>query len=117
MSHNEIRIEWWKEGLASLLTGALYGVTNAVVGHPLDTIKTKMQVTPEFHGKNMIQSMKLLYRTQGLIGFFRGVVPPILGGSLFRATQFGVFEAIYTFLDKSPFFGNPIQYTMGLEPR
>ena len=42
MSHGEKRTTWWKEGLISVLTGGLFGATNTIVGHPLDTIKTKM---------------------------------------------------------------------------
>jgi len=117
MSHDEKRGKWSKEGLAGFITGTLYGVTNAFVGHPLDTIKTKMQVVKEYSGKNMFQTIKFLYRTEGVIGFFRGVVPPLIGGSLFRATQFGVFEAVYTKLDKHPIYSMKIPFTFGLELR
>jgi hypothetical protein len=44
MSHGEKRAVWWKEGMLSAFTGGLFGLTNTVVGHPFDTIKTKMQV-------------------------------------------------------------------------
>jgi solute carrier family 25 carnitine/acylcarnitine transporter 20/29 len=43
MTHNHKRAEWHKEGLYSLLCGILFGATNTIVGHPFDTIKTKMQ--------------------------------------------------------------------------
>jgi solute carrier family 25 carnitine/acylcarnitine transporter 20/29 len=117
MSHNEKRTVWWKEGLAALITGALYGVTNSLVGHPLDTVKTKMQVTKEYQGKSMTNSIKLLYKSEGLFGFFRGVFPPMLGGSLFRSVQFACFEALYTKLEKHSFWTQSIPFTAGLEPR
>jgi solute carrier family 25 carnitine/acylcarnitine transporter 20/29 len=41
--HDEKRVEWYREGLYSLITGFLFGATNSFVGHPFDTIKTKMQ--------------------------------------------------------------------------
>lgn len=44
MTHSHKRAEWHKEGLYSLITGFLFGATNTIVGHPFDTIKTKMQV-------------------------------------------------------------------------
>jgi len=48
MTHNHKRAEWYKEGFFSLLTGFMFGATNAVVGHPFDTIKTKMQAEHDF---------------------------------------------------------------------
>ena len=42
MSHGEKRSTWLKEGMISVFTGGLFGMTNTIVGHPLDTIKTKM---------------------------------------------------------------------------
>jgi solute carrier family 25 carnitine/acylcarnitine transporter 20/29 len=117
MTHNETRAVWWKEGIAALVSGALYGISNAAVGHPLDTVKTKMQVVKEYKNKNMTGSIKQLYKLEGVRGFFRGIIPPILGGSLFRSAQFAAFEALYTKLDKHPVFGKAIPYTAGLEPR
>jgi solute carrier family 25 carnitine/acylcarnitine transporter 20/29 len=117
MTHNEKRSEWWKEGLAALITGSLYGVSNAIVGHPLDTVKTKMQVLPEYQAKSMIESIKYLFKTEGIRGFFRGVFPPMIGGGLFRSAQFASFEALYTKLDKDPICSKPIPFTFGLEPR
>jgi hypothetical protein len=40
--HSEKRTSYLKEGLISSLTGIIYGVSNTLVGHPFDTIKTKM---------------------------------------------------------------------------
>jgi len=42
MSHGEKRTTWQKEFLMSVFTGGLFGATNTIVGHPFDTIKTKM---------------------------------------------------------------------------
>ena len=118
MSHDFKRSEfWWKETFAGFLTGTLYGVTNAVVGHPLDTIKTKMQVVKEYSGKNVIQTFIILFKKEGIRGFFRGVIPPICGGSIFRSAQFGVYEAVYSKFDKNPFLTSKIPFTFGLEYR
>ena len=42
MSHNYKREVWYKEGLLTLISGSIYGVASIVVGHPMDTVKTKM---------------------------------------------------------------------------
>ncbi len=43
MSHGERRTVWGKEDILSAFTRCLFGATNTLVGHPLDTIKTKIQ--------------------------------------------------------------------------
>jgi solute carrier family 25 carnitine/acylcarnitine transporter 20/29 len=52
MTHNHERSDWKTEMMLTSITGVLYGGTNTIVGHPLDTIKTKMQAQPGFvdHG-------------------------------------------------------------------
>jgi solute carrier family 25 carnitine/acylcarnitine transporter 20/29 len=41
--HSEKRQSWYKEGALSFTTGCLFGASNTIVGHPFDTVKTKMQ--------------------------------------------------------------------------
>lgn len=43
MSHNFEWTVWYKEGLLTLLSGTTYGMASILVGHPMDTVKTKMQ--------------------------------------------------------------------------
>lgn len=93
------RAGWLREGGLALGTGILYGATNALVGHPMDTVKSKMQAQSGFMkaGENtMVGVCKRIWSTEGLVGFFRGVVPPLLGSSCYRSTQFAVFEASVT---------------------
>jgi hypothetical protein len=44
MTHSEKRSTWEREAIIALGAGVVYGGTNALVGHPFDTIKTKVQV-------------------------------------------------------------------------
>ena len=43
MTHNHKRTDWYKEFAMTATSGFLYGGTCILVGHPFDTIKTKMQ--------------------------------------------------------------------------
>lgn len=43
MFNNKTQLPWYQEGALTMLTGMLYGVNSVVVGHPFDTVKTKMQ--------------------------------------------------------------------------
>ena len=42
MSHNQKRSSPLKEFALATFSGILYGGTNTIVGHPFDTVKTKM---------------------------------------------------------------------------
>ncbi|CAC5381800.1 SLC25A20_29 [Mytilus coruscus] len=116
MTHNEERAHWVKEGVIGLGVGVLYGVTNVCVGHPFDTIKTKMQAQAGFEKSNMFQTLAKTLRTQGVIGLYRGCIPPLWGSGIYRSSQFAVFEAVYTRLD-SPLGRSDIAGTGGLQLR
>lgn len=116
MTHSHKRAEWYKEGVYSLVTGFLFGATNTLVGHPFDTIKTKMQVQAEFGQQQLkyIDTIKDTYRKEGPIGFYRGCVPPFFGSIVYRSLQFSVFELFFTMWEKSAILTHPIPFTFGL---
>ncbi|KAJ3296495.1 hypothetical protein HDU79_006520 [Rhizoclosmatium sp. JEL0117] len=98
MAHNEERGHWTKEGVIGLGTGILYGITSVSVGHPFDTIKTKMQAQ---HGHlesgGMVSSFKRVLMSEGgVLGLYKGVIPPLIGSGVYRSVQFAVYEALYT---------------------
>lgn len=77
-----------------------------------------MQITDSYKGKNLFHSISLLQKTEGIRGFYRGMMPPLIGSSIFRSLQFSVFESVYTFLNnKHTFLNYKIPFTFGLEPR
>lgn len=116
MSHNEKRTHWLKEGGIGLATGILFGITNVVVGHPFDTIKTKMQAQKGFENLSMVKSFIQVFKSQGVTGFYRGSIPPLVGSGLYRSIQFSAFEATYTLMD-THFGKKQIPLTNGLEIR
>ncbi|XP_063682413.1 mitochondrial ornithine transporter 1-like [Bolinopsis microptera] len=117
MTHNEARAGWLKEGAIALSVGVLYGTTSVMVGHPLDTIKTKMQAQKGFENTNMFRTCLKTLRTQGILGLYRGCVPPMMGSGIYRSVQFSAFEAVYTFCDKYPTLKKEIPGTFGLQVR
>ncbi|XP_064477054.1 mitochondrial substrate carrier family protein L-like isoform X1 [Ornithodoros turicata] len=116
MTHNEERSHWFKEGAIGLGVGVLYGLTNTCVGHPFDTIKTKMQAQTGFESSSMFQSFSKTFRSDGIRGLYRGCVPPLIGSGIYRSAQFAVFEAMYTYLD-SHTMKTEIPLTAGLQIR
>ena len=117
--HSERRSSWQKEFCYASMCGFLFGGTNTVVGHPFDTIKTKMQAQTGNMGlkQGYIDTVKSVMRHEGPIGFYRGFYPPFVGSILYRSTQFSVFEAFYTRWESDKAMRKEIPYTFGLEWR
>ncbi|RMX53075.1 hypothetical protein pdam_00024143, partial [Pocillopora damicornis] len=99
----------------------LNGTTSVAVGHPFDTIKTKMQAQHGFETEGMFKSFAKTVKSQGMRGLyryimyksflhvlkretgnnplvvlktFRGCIPPLWGSGIYRSSQFAVFEAL-----------------------
>lgn len=116
MSHTEKRTDWVTEGVLGFATGVVFGLTSVVVGHPFDTIKTKMQAQQGFENMNMRKSFAFVFKQEGLKGLYRGCIPPLMGSGFYRSIQFSAFEATYTLLDNQ-IGKKPIPLTNGLETR
>lgn len=81
-----------EQPLISFACGFAYGTTSVVVGQPLDTIKTRMQALAHKGIRpSTVGVVRELVVREGLRGFYRGSLPMLLGGSLFRSAQFGVY--------------------------
>ena len=99
----------------SSISGFSFGAMNTIVGHPMDTVKTKMQTQGE-HLKSggLGQTIRSVYAREGFIGFYRGCIPPFFGSIIYRSLQFSVFEAFYTFWEKNEKMRSEIPGTGGL---
>ena len=96
--------------------GVLYGTTSVCVGHPFDTVKTKMQAQSGFESRGMIKTFTTTVQEQGIRGLYRGCLPPLFGSGIFRSVQFAMFEATYTYMDV-PFARYELPLTGGLQVR
>ena len=117
--HTEKRGSWYKEGALTAFTGFLYGGSNTIVGHPFDTIKTKMQaeaghMSSKSRGPSYKESIKMVYNTQGLGGFYKGWAPPFCGSVIYRSVQFSVYEMFYTKFENDEGMKREIPGTFGL---
>ena len=66
-----------REFALALASGGLYGATNTVVGHPFDTVKTKMQTQSGFTSSGALASARQILSSEGAVGFYRGCLPPM----------------------------------------
>jgi len=73
----------------SFTAGMAYGATTVIVAQPLDTVKTRLQAITN---DSTINVFKDILKREGVKGLYRGGMPLLVGGSLFRSAQFGFYE-------------------------
>lgn len=101
MTHNHKRGDAWREAQLGLFTGFIYGATHTIVGHPLDTIKSKMQVQNGYTNKPVLDVIRLTFQREGVLGFFHGCIPPLWGSMVYRGIMISCNEYAFTWLDKN----------------
>lgn len=65
---------------------------SVILGSPFDSIKVRMQTQRVPH--TAWESTKYVWRTEGLRGFFRGIVPPLISVNIVKTTSVTVYEAM-----------------------
>jgi solute carrier family 25 (mitochondrial carnitine/acylcarnitine transporter), member 20/29 len=101
-----------REAFFGLLCGATFGVTSVLVGHPFDTVKTRMQVLDI---RSMVGAAKSILRDSGPRGLYSGMFPMLVGSAVFRSAQFSAYG--YGFAKSQEVFpeaGDAIPGTFGL---
>ena len=63
--------------LSDFLCGSISGMISTFVGHPLDTVKLRLQTDSKLYG-NTFYTLAKIMRDEKFIGLFKGVVPPML---------------------------------------
>jgi hypothetical protein len=105
------------EGLRGLFCGVVFGLTSPLIGHPLDSIKSKMQAQPDYlHGSTFSNLSKIL-RNEGFLALYRGLLPPLLGSSIFRSVQFSAYGLAQGASRDSPELTTPIPFAGGMQWR
>lgn len=110
----------FEEAMIGLASGIVFGLVSPTIGHPFDSIKTRMQADPMYHNASFRQTVYSIYKTDGIRGgFYRGFIPPLIGSMAFRGLQFSVYAGSYSAYEQycTPLLGtDPIPYTGGLRP-
>ena len=73
-----------------LLAGSFGGLLQVFVGQPFDTAKVRMQTNPG--GAGMLHVAREILRNEGLHGFYKGTLSPLMGISATVSVQFGTNE-------------------------
>ncbi|XP_022902261.1 mitochondrial coenzyme A transporter SLC25A42 [Onthophagus taurus] len=76
------------------LAGSLAGVTSQSLTYPLDLARARMAVTPKDQYATLRQVFLKIYRQEGLLTFYRGIIPTLLGVIPYAGVSFYTYETL-----------------------
>ncbi|XP_027130547.1 mitochondrial 2-oxodicarboxylate carrier isoform X2 [Larimichthys crocea] len=86
--------------------------------HPLDVVKTRFQIQRGTSDPNSYKSLgdcfRTIFRNEGVLGFYKGILPPILAETPKRAVKFFTFEQYKKLLNLTPLSPGMIFCVAGL---
>ena len=99
---------------ASLIASALGGSIGIGVAYPLDSIKTKTQsaAAAGIKSKGMKKMFIEVYKSEGFMGFYNGLLPAMLGQSLYISAAFASNAWALTQLVETDLSPNVIQLAL-----
>ena len=65
-------------------------------------------------GPGYVETITKVYTSEGLVGFYRGWMPPFMGSVIFRSCQFTVYEMFYTRTEEVEAMKKPIPGSGGM---
>ncbi|KAG0366383.1 hypothetical protein BGZ54_005413 [Gamsiella multidivaricata] len=75
--------------METVLAASSAAVCSVLSGFPFDSVKTRMQT----HSYNSIMDcVRKTYAEEGMGGFFRGMIPPLITVSIIKSISFSVYE-------------------------
>lgn len=78
-----------RDNIVDLASGTIGGLVSTVVGHPLDTVRVRLQAGSGQVG--MLSCFKQTIRSEGITGLYKGVASPISGAMFHNAVLFFVY--------------------------
>lgn len=77
--------------MTDYINGILGGFARAIIGHPFDTIKTKLQYNPSKY-INTLNCLKITIKEQGILSLYKGLATPLIFNGLIVGTHFYVYD-------------------------
>nr|XP_010336859.1 solute carrier family 25 member 48 isoform X6 [Saimiri boliviensis boliviensis] len=84
--------------LEDFAAGWIGGAASVIVGHPLDTVKTRLQAGVGYG--NTLSCIRTVYRRESVFGFFKGMSFPLASIAVYNSVVFGVFSNTQRFLSQ-----------------
>jgi len=74
----------------NLVAGTVGGVFGILCGHPLDTMKVRLQAMPQFEGSSFRNALSETLRNEGFRAYYRGMAFPLYSAGVINASVFAV---------------------------
>lgn len=87
------------------IAGCAGGFCEYLVGHPLDTLKVRMQA---MNHQSIAQAGRHIMKQHGPLGFFRGLPPSLASAVIRNGTLFGTYGNVFESLPVNGIFGASI---------
>ncbi|XP_041870673.1 solute carrier family 25 member 48 isoform X2 [Corvus kubaryi] len=84
--------------LQEFVAGLVGGIASVVAGHPLDTVKTRLQAGQGYG--NTLKCVLTVYRNESVAGFFKGMSFPLASIGIYSSMVFGVYSNTLRFLSR-----------------
>ncbi|CAL8262195.1 unnamed protein product [Lota lota] len=84
--------------LDDFLAGWIGGASSVVVGHPLDTVKTRLQAGNSY--RNTLHCVLTIHRKETVAGFFKGMSFPLVSVMVYNSLVFGFFSNTQRLISK-----------------
>ncbi|PWN47090.1 mitochondrial carrier [Violaceomyces palustris] len=82
----------FKLPFTDLAAGSLAGAAQVIVGHPLDTVKVRAQISPKGMFKSPSDIILKTIRKEGLFALYKGMASPLLGIAAQNSLLFTAFS-------------------------
>lgn len=102
-----------QEALMGMIAGMAYGAASPLAGHPIDTIKTKLQADPAHRSCTSFTVLRHVLRSEGVVGLYRGVIPAVFGGTMYGGIVLSVYSGTFASCTGTV-LAEPIPFTGGL---
>uniref|UniRef100_A0A8D1DL41 Solute carrier family 25 member 48 n=1 Tax=Sus scrofa TaxID=9823 RepID=A0A8D1DL41_PIG len=84
--------------LEDFVAGWIGGAASVIVGHPLDTVKARLQAGTGYG--NTLSCIRMVYRRESVFAFFKGMSFPLASIAVYNSVVFGVFSNTQRFLSR-----------------
>nr|XP_006116094.1 solute carrier family 25 member 48 isoform X1 [Pelodiscus sinensis]XP_014425476.1 solute carrier family 25 member 48 isoform X1 [Pelodiscus sinensis]XP_025036986.1 solute carrier family 25 member 48 isoform X1 [Pelodiscus sinensis] len=84
--------------LEDFVAGWIGGAASVIVGHPLDTVKARLQAGQGYG--NTLNCILTVYRNESVAGFFKGMSFPLASIAVYSSVTFGVFSNTKRFISQ-----------------
>lgn len=81
------------------VAGSISGAVGLAVGHPVDTVKVRLQAQSMYKG--IFHCVTKTYTNEGIHGFFKGMAFPVLTTGLVNSVVFGSYSNALDYLSQS----------------